>query len=91
MEQSRDELRIWKILLSHFINVPSEYVIFFFFQIYVIWLNAVKIEGLTLMKVGCFMWNKQCTVPSPFPLGKKKNHPFYLPFILSFKSKQNML
>lgn len=54
---------------------------FFFFQIYVIWLNAVKIEGLTLMKVGCFMWNKQCTVPSPFPLGKKKNQLFYLPFI----------
>lgn len=80
MEQSRDELRIWKISLSHFINVSSEYVIFFF-QIYVIWLNAVKIEGLTLMKVGCFMWNKQCTVPSPFPLGKKKISYFtYLSF-----------
>lgn len=89
MEQSRDELRIWKISLSHFINVSSEYVIFFF-QIYVIWLNAVKIEGLTLMKVGYFMWNKQCTVPSPFPLGKKKSS--ILPtFHLSFKSKQNML
>lgn len=90
MEQSRDELRIWKISLSHFINVSSEYVIFFF-QIYVIWLNAVKIEGLTLMKVGCFMWNKQCTVPSPFPLGKKKKSAILPTFHLSFKSKQNML
>lgn len=56
MKRPQGELSIWKFSVSYFIMVSTEHVWTEFFQMYVIWINAVKRKGsyrLSLWK-GCY-------------------------------------